>query len=371
MRLLNVVIGAFLIIELSYAMLLPLGMTAEQQPWAKFPGNPVLTSTPGGWDSDFVAQPRVIYDGNKYMMWYVGGKQIVAIGFAESLDGMTWTKHEAPVLTTGTAGSWDSSEVGLGSVYSDGTRFLMWYRGRSPSYEQGAFGLATSTDGISWTKYSGNPVMRPSAVDQRYMSTPSVLKTSALFNMWYAARAVDDPAVSQVQRILYANSFDGIHWQKYTGVPLIALEPSSTPSAWDSGSVYSPAIYFDGTNYGMWYSALNQTYLEPRIGFATSKDATSWTRFSGNPVLTPGPPSSWDSVGVENPTVITGKLGFMLFYDGISQTVAGSIGLAQPPMGFNIPEFLPPTAGLLIGVAIILAISVLNTQGKRNKRSLR
>jgi hypothetical protein len=110
----------------------------------------------------------------------------------------------------------------------------------------------------------------------------------------------------------------------------------------------------------MWYSALNQTFLEPRIGFAASKDAITWTRFSGNPVLSPSPSGSWDSAGVENPNVIAGQLGFMLFYDGIGETSTGSIGFAQPPTGFEVPEFNQSL--LLLGAVMLVVVSLV----KRN-----
>jgi methionine--tRNA ligase beta chain len=54
---------------------------------------------------------------------------------------------------------------------------------------------------------------------------------------------------------------------------------------------------------------------------------------------------------------VLGKLGFMLFYDGIGETIAGSIGFAQPPMGFTIPEFTPSTLGLIVGVTLLVIIS--------------
>jgi len=353
-----------ILLTLSVTSILPSSLAVEeQQPWVKFSGNPVLTPTLGEWDADFVVEPKVIYNGSTYKMWYVGSKQgATAIGYAESTNGVSWKKHATPVLTRGEQGSWDSNEVGLGSVNWNGTQFLMWYRGVSPGFVSGAIGLALSSDGIVWAKYAGNPVLRPSVVDLRFIGTPYVLKTSALYNMWYAARAEDDPPTSQILRILYANSFDGVHWDKFTGVPTVALQPSSASTDWDSGSVYSPSIYFDGGNYGMWYSALNQTFLEPRTGFAASKDATTWTKFSANPVLSPGPSGSWDSAGVDNPNVITGELGFMLFYDGIGEKVAGSIGFAQPPMGFEIPEFNQSL--LFLGAVMLVAVSLI----KRNLR---
>jgi len=359
-----------LLLLLPVFVVLPLGHAAEQQPWVKFSGNPVLMPTADAWDSEFVVQPAVLYDQVKYRMWYLGGREgVTGIGYAESDNGVTWTKHGPPVLSPGLRGTWDSTEVGLGCVIWDGTRFLMYYRGASPIFTGGAIGLATSSDGIVWVKYSGNPVLKPSSVDQKYMGSPEVLQTSALFNMWYSARSTDDPTTSQVQRLLYATSFDGLHWQKYTGVPKVALEPNSTAAVWDSGSVYSVSVYSDGTNHGMWYSALNQTFLEPKIGFATSKDLTLWTKFSGNPVLEPGLGGSWDSVGVENPSIVVGKLGFMLFYDGIGEMISGSIGFAQPPMGFEIPEFDMTTLGLFACVLMLVVISMVKPTLRRKSVS--
>lgn len=350
-----------ILLVLSVTAILPSGFSAEQQPWVKFSGNPVLAPTPGSWDGDSLVQPRVIYDGNNYKMWYVGSRQGVrAIGYAESIDGVTWKKHATPVLTTGPQGSWDATEIGLGSVDWNGTQYLMWYRGVSPNFVSGAIGLALSNNGTTWVKYSGNPVLRPSTVDLKFIGSPYVLRSSSLYNMWYSARAQDDPSTSQIQRILYANSFDGVHWDKFTGSPKVALQPATGADDWDSGSVFSPSVYFDGSNYGMWYSALNQTFLEPRIGFAASKDAITWTRFSGNPVLSPSPSGSWDSAGVENPNVIAGQLGFMLFYDGIGETSTGSIGFAQPPTGFEVPEFNQSL--LLLGAVMLVVVSLV----KRN-----
>lgn len=367
MRLRNAAIIALFVIQLVLSTLMisisNVSAVAEQQ-WVEYGANPVLTPTANSWDSDYVLQPRVLYDGAEFRMWYVGSQSgMVGIGYAVSSDGFKWSKQSNPVLTPG-QGAWDSYEVGLGSVLWDGTRFLMWYTGRGSRFDVGAFGFATSDDGITWTKYSSNPVLRPTAVDQRYMGTPFVVKTSALYNMWYAARGTNDPPTSQVQRILYATSFDGIHWSKYTGVPDVAVQPSPLPTGWDSGSVFSPSVYYDGSLYGMWYSAFNQTYLASRIGFATSKDAAAWTKLSGNPVLSPGPKGSWDESGVENPSIVLGKGQFMLYYDGTSETVTGSIGLATPPSGFIIPEFKETTVSLVIVVLFLATISVVSLKKK-------
>ncbi len=84
--------------------------------WVKAAGIPLLSpGSSGAWDDQWVYAPSVILDGSTYKMWYVSF--IVAslsrkIGYATSPDGNTWTKvGTTPVLSPGTAGSWDASNL--------------------------------------------------------------------------------------------------------------------------------------------------------------------------------------------------------------------------------------------------------------------
>jgi len=324
--------------------------------WAKYAGNPVLLPTVGSWDADYVSTPRVIYNNSSYRMWYQGGVSGVnQIGYATSSDGINWVKHGI-VLSPGPAGAWDSSSVGLGSVLWNGTAYLMWYTGTNGiTFTGGAIGLAISKDGLNWTKYSGNPVLKPSALgnDQKYIAAPYVITLKLTYNMWYTGKSAASP---KVNKILYATSFDGIHWTKW---PSPVLTPSANLTAWDSGGVYAPAVIWSGQLFGLWYSGLNQTGLLPGIGYTTSLDGGSWTRSPSNPILIAGPPGSWDSQGVEQPSVIQVGTNYMLFYDGFSSVQGPRIGLALNPLGFAIAEFPMPAAQLLVGLLACSAVYML------------
>jgi len=331
---------------------------ADQVQWAKYSGNPVLAPTPGSWDQDFTIAPRVLYDGKMFRMWYVGGHSgSTAIGYATSLDGTSWTKYPSPVLTHGPPGSFDSTQLGLGSVVQKNESFfIMWYQGSNHvSFTNGAIGVATSQDGINWVKYDGNPVLRSTTVDQLVLASPYVIRLNNTYNMWYTGKSQSDP--SQTTRILFAISYDGINWIKW---PHPVFSPSTDPDMWDSGAVYSASVFYDGKNFGLWYSGLNQTYLNPRIGFATSPDGATWTR--SNLLLDVGKPGSWDSAGVEQPCVLIGY-GYTLYYDGFS-SVGGSIGIARAPQDFNIPEFPNLPVGVLMGTMVCTAICLLRRKAR-------
>lgn len=75
-----------------------------------------------------------------------------------STDFVNWT-DEGDVLDAGSSGAWDDQDVSSPTVWREGSTWKMLYEGRKVSGQQGAIGLATSSDGLTWTKDAGNPVL--------------------------------------------------------------------------------------------------------------------------------------------------------------------------------------------------------------------
>jgi sucrose-6-phosphate hydrolase SacC (GH32 family) len=154
----------------------------------------------------------------------------------------------------------------------------MWYTGMD---SDGKFriGYATSSDGINWKKYAGNPVLNLGSTgtwDSDVVRVNAVIKDGMTYRMWYVGNGHN--------RIGYATSTDGTHWTKYAGNPV--LDVGSSPG-WDQGLVSFAGIIFDSGVYKMWYSGGGATVFDGsvRIGYATSPDGIRWTRYPGNPVL--------------------------------------------------------------------------------------
>lgn len=163
--------------------------------WQKdIQNNPVLhPGVTGTWDDVFVFGPWVLFDGSIYHMWYNAwnGSQteLMRIGHATSLDAITWTKNpNNPVLSYGSPGDWDNPRVDNPKVVYDGATFHMWYSGGDLFAWR--IGYATSEDGSSWTKDASNPVLNWGAAgnwDDGLVGFCSVIldSTANIYNMWY------------------------------------------------------------------------------------------------------------------------------------------------------------------------------------------
>lgn len=86
-----------------------------------------------------------------------------------NMQSNAWTKYEGnPILYYGAPGSWDDFNVYAVHVmyYDNDTtepsddEYRMWYSGTSFTRNSKDIGLARSKDGITWSRYVGNPVIR-------------------------------------------------------------------------------------------------------------------------------------------------------------------------------------------------------------------
>ena len=220
----------------------------EGAEWAKHPANPVLTAgPPGTWDSTSVHDPRVVYEGGVYRMWYSGydGRHW-RIGYATSSDGVLWAKHPSnPVLSPGEAGDWDESGVAYSSVLVKDGLYRMWYQGLG---QAGVWriGYAVSGDGVQWQKSPISPVFSPGSNDDwdgQKVMTPQVIKIGAKYLMFYTG--------APLWGIGYATSKDGILWQRTSASPIMA---PGQGGGWDGVQILTLSVLLEGDALRVWYA---------------------------------------------------------------------------------------------------------------------
>ncbi|MFA5868063.1 MAG: DUF2341 domain-containing protein [Actinomycetota bacterium] len=284
---------------------------------------PLPRGRPGTFDYVNAGLPTVIKDGTTYKMWYSGHDGANwRIGYAESTDGVTWTKNPNPVLDLGGFGSWDDNAVYYPTVVKDGATYKMWYSG--DDHANSRTGYATSTDGINWTKYAGNPVMNlgaPADFDSAHLLGPCVLQEGPTdYKMWYSgSNGVN-------WRIGYATSTDGITWTKNAGNPVVPLG-----IGWESTHTSAPSVIKDGTTYKMWYNGFNGTNW--RIGYAESTNATAWTKSGSNPVVNLGAANTFDTTHAVRPSAIKDGTTYKMWYTGHDGLRWAGVGYATSADG--------------------------------------
>ena len=283
-------------------------------PWVRSNANPVLG--PGtGWESDWVDSPSVLHEAGTYKMWYQGcvGLQC-SIGYATSSDGINWTRFAGnPVLTLNASG-WDRT-LGNPVVVYDGNVYRMWYAGDGPAAIQ--IGYATSPDGTNWTRYGSAPVfMGHQSWDSGAASTPVVLKVGATWVLYFSGQSGD-----YVYKMGRATSPDGVNWTEDPLNPILVPD-----AAWESSRVHPGDVVVGPSGFELFYTGNGLSF--DQIGRATSTDGRVWTKDPANPVFTPGTYYAWDTAGVAVPKIVTAAGATRMYYGGTAGPSNWRIGFA-------------------------------------------
>lgn len=87
-----------------------------------------------------IARPSILRDTGLYRMWYCYRGESYRIGYAESADGVEWTRKDAEAGIDVSAGGWDCEMICYPHVFRHGGELYMIYNGNG--YGKSGFGLA-------------------------------------------------------------------------------------------------------------------------------------------------------------------------------------------------------------------------------------
>ena len=247
--------------------------------------------------------------------------------------------HDRPVLGLGELGCFDDSgAMPAWIVNHQGMKYLFytgWNLAASVPYRK-AIGLAVSRDGgQTFSRLFNGPILDRTHDEPYCSATPCVLIEGTHWRMWYLSCVrweVHEGRADPSYHIKYAESTDGVHWNRTGRVALDVRAP-------EEGALGRPCVLQDIRGlYRMWYSYRGETGFRTdrrqsyRIGYAESEDGLAWTRM-GELAGIGLSPAGWDSDMVAYPYVITTRAGSAsLFYNGNGFGRSG-FGYAAQTMG--------------------------------------
>ncbi len=293
----------------------PVGFT-DPDNWTRYVSNPILTVGAGGaWDDNWIHPYSLVDMGDgTYRMYYggagAGGMSGIPeqVGFATSSDGYSWSKYGSnPIFSQGAGGAWDDSRVEHFCVLKEGGNWYAWYAGE-PGDNTWKIGYATSSDGITWTKYGSNPVMTGTASewDSAFIVPSCVFKEGSIYYMFYWGGTT----TSQVNWSLgLATSTDRVTWTKEASNPILA-----GTSGWEA-VVLDTHVQKIANTYFLFYQGNTSDGTLSALGAATSSDKTTWSRAATNP-FPRGANGTWDDTWNEGPTLFKIGSTWLMYYMG-------------------------------------------------------
>lgn len=226
--------------------------------------------------------------------------------------------NSKPVFWGANDSAWDVHLSNKNLVHTGGT-YYMYYSASSTTHGPRSIGLATSSNGISWTRYASNPILSAGvdSYDYEQLNWPVVIIDGSTWKMWYAGNSSANDI-----NICYATSTDGKSWTKHGSNPVITKGANS--GDFDGYAVRPVGVHKADGNYSLYYEGMGVDSV-PRLGLAKSTDGENWTKSSFNPLYR-GEVGSWNN-GIFHPTTLDEAHGtFRLFgWGGTSQMSLGWI----------------------------------------------
>ncbi len=227
-------------------------------------------------------------------------------------------EHNNFILDLGEDGTFDDCGVIPSCVLKEDKEILLYTFGFQRSFKVPILmngGLAISTDGKNFRRYSQIPILPRHPAHPFFQSAPTVIKTKSGYTMfypfgvdWFDLNGIKIPEY----HIGQAHSKNGKSWQVIKNA---VLSPDKKRGEFGFGR---PWVVMHNNQYWLFFSRrylINDT-INYRITYAHSTDGQTWQR-ANNDIMDVSPVANdWDSEMVCYAAVIQVKEKWLMFYNG-------------------------------------------------------
>lgn len=234
----------------------------------------------GAFDDCGVMPSSIVHYGNETYLYYIGWNVRNTVPYQLSLGLAMASKgtddfqkaYEGPILDRS---QYEGYLVTTGFVIQNETleKWQMWYTSGTgweevdgkmePLY---CVKYSESDDGKIWRKE--NPIAIPYQNDHECIARPSVIIEDGIYKMWYTYRDIVNYRTdkNQAYKIGYAESIDGINWERMDEQSGI----TTSDEGWDSEMIAYPCVV---SNQGKKYMFYNGNgFGQSGIGYAVWED---------------------------------------------------------------------------------------------------
>src|SRR5438046_9546303 len=235
-------------------------------PWTRAANEPILSPQGSTWESAGTFNPAVVFHNGKFVMLYRAqdASGTSRLGYAESADGLHFTRRPGPVLSPEAPYEKDGG-VEDPRLQKSGDTYYLTYTGYNKKDAQ--LCLATSRDLIHW--------------DRKGVILP------AYQGNWNQGWTTSGAIVPE--------KIDGKYWMYWLG---------TAPSE------------------------IGETYKTDQMGLSYSTDLLHWTEATTTPVLPRRPGMFDSRVVEPGPPPILTEQGIVLIYNGADDNLAYRVGAA-------------------------------------------
>jgi predicted GH43/DUF377 family glycosyl hydrolase len=181
---------------------------------------------PGAW----------IHEGKVHLFYSTYGNGAKdAICHAWSEDGIIFTREPSnPIFAP--SGAWTSGRAIDPEVFPVGDRLLLYFATRDPEMKVQMIGVAAAPLGSDfsrphWKQLGNGPILKPELPwERRCIEAPTLLRRGDTLWMFYAGGYNNEP-----QQIGVATSPDGLAWTRFSDRPLIPHGPPGSWNSSESG----------------------------------------------------------------------------------------------------------------------------------------